>query len=211
MKFRHLIFLLTVLLISSCIINPAGISVSSDEYFFYGNGNKIYFKLSLEEVWIEFERGSFISDSTINYILNRYDYLERDNNFGMQHSYAFRAVVNDRCNTEELKAHLLELNRDSTILCATPIFYFDKNDPDSYIIYSNEFGATYNEELTTEAEFIDHIVNENIELISSHYTQYFRVKNIATGFETLEISNRVNEDTLSRWSQPNFYANISLE
>lgn len=60
-----------------------------------------------------------------------------------------------------------------------------------------------------EDEFINHAETLNLELERSKYsTQHFKVKEVETGFEALEIANQIYESGKVQYSHPNFIARI---
>jgi hypothetical protein len=106
---------------------------------------------------------------------------------------------------------LKELNRNNEIYSATPVFYTSDNTLDSYWILLSEVLTKNNEEFYSESDFINFAETMNLELIKSKYsTQHFKVKEVETGFEALEIANQIFESGKVHYSHPNFIAKREL-
>ena len=68
-----------------------------------------------------------------------------------------------------------------------------------------------NKEIISESDFINFAETMNLELIKSEYsTQHFKVKEVETGFEALEIANQIFESGKVHYSHPNFIAKREL-
>lgn len=181
-----------------------------DEYFYYSEGSKNYFKHSLYEVWIEFEQTE-VNGEEAKSILEKYSFI-KTGSINTESNYdRFKAIINDKCDCTDFKNYLLDLNKDSEIYSATPVFYLSDDDPMSYCILLSEVLTENNNEIISETEFINYAETLNLELIESKYsTQHFKVKEVETGFEALEIANQIYESGKIQYSHPNFIANRTL-
>ena len=123
----------------------------------------------------------------------------------------FIAIINESSDCANFKNLLKELNRNNEIFSATPVFYTSDNILDSYWILLSEVLTKNNEEFYSESDFINFAETMNLELIESKYsTQHFKVKEVETGFEALEIANQFYESGKVHYSHPNFIAKIEL-
>ena len=209
---KYILFLFGLVLFASCEKEQdlSNNQLCKEKYFYYSGETKTYFKHSLNEVWIEF-RQTNVNGADAKSILEKYSFinteiLKDDSNYDR-----FKAIINDKCDCTDFKNYLKQLNKDSEIYSATPVFYLSDNDPMSYWILLSEVLTRNNDEIISESEFIDYAETLNLELIKSRYsTQYFKVKEVNTGFEALDIANRIFESGKIEYSHPNFIANIVL-
>lgn len=204
----HNLSLLTIIglvLLVSCEKNEELMdSQLCDSNFIYSAtaDSKIYLKQSSSEIFIEFEQDS-VTDDLVELILSKYSFIDvniETNNYNkisvrINESVAECTVVND---------YLKILNEDDEIFSATPVFYLSENDPDSYYILISEVLTKNNENLITESDFIEYAENLNLELIEAKYsTQHFKVKDVKTGFEALELANKIFESGMVKYAHPN--------
>lgn len=100
--------------------------------------------------------------------------------------------------------YLEELNQDDEIFSATPVFYLSDGDPDSYYILLSDVLTKNDDNIISESDFIDYAETINLELVKTAYaTQHFKVKEVRTGFEALEIANQIYESGKVHYAQPN--------
>jgi hypothetical protein len=208
----YILFLLGFVLFASCAKEQdlSNDQLCSEKYFYYSGETKNYFKHSLYEVWIEFRQTS-VNEADAKSILEKYSFINTEK-FEVGSNYGrFKAIINDKCDCTDFKDYLKQLNKDSEIYSATPVFYLSDDDPMSYWILLSEVLTRNNDEIISESEFIDYAETLNLELIKSKYsTQYFKVKKVNTGFEALDIANKIYESGKVDYSHPNFIANIVL-
>ncbi|HHU98831.1 MAG TPA: hypothetical protein PK005_08745 [Bacteroidales bacterium] len=182
----------------------------SDEYFYYSGGSKTFLKHSLNEVWIVFKQ-SDLTGELAKSILEKYSFISTDNISSDSFSGKTLAIINENCNCSDFKNYLEELNKDNEISSATPVFYLSDVDPMSYWILLSEVLTKNDNERITESEFVEYAETLNLELIESNYsTQHFKVKDVETGFEALEIANEIYESGKAQYSHPNFIAHMTL-
>jgi len=208
---RHILLLTGLALLVSCEKGEilSNTKLCDSEYFYYSGGSKIYLKHSLSEIWIEFEQNEVTSEIAES-ILKNYSFIVAG--FTSANNYnRIKVRINEKCDCTNFKNYLKELNKDIEILSATPVFYTSDNDPDSYLILLSEVLTKNNENLISEPDFINYAETVNLELIESKYSsQHFKVKEVKTGFEALEIANQIYETGEVVYSHPNFIAKIVL-
>ena len=209
---RYILFFIGLSFVISCEKdeNLSQPELYPDEYHYYSGGSKIYLKHSLNKVWIEFEQ-SGITGEMAKTILADYSFLNTDNLSDSLYYDRFIAIINESSDCTGFKNYLKELNRNNEIYSATPVFYTSDNCLDSYWILLSEVLTENNNELISESDFISYAETLNLELIESKYsTQHFKVIEVETGFEALEIANQFFESGKVHYSHPNFIAKIEL-
>jgi hypothetical protein len=209
---KCILFLIGLVLITSCEKEdiPSTQELCSDEYFYYSGGSKIFLKHSLNEVWIVFKQNDLTGEG-VKSILKKYFFLNIDNFSADSYYDKARVIINENCDCTDFKNYLKELNKDNEISSATPVFYLSDDDPMSYWILLSEVLTKNDNEKITESEFIKYAETLNLELIESKYsTQHFKVMNVETGFEALEIANKIYESGKIQYSHPNFIAHRTL-
>lgn len=209
---KYILLLIGLLFLTACekedtLSHPY---LCDDEYYYYSGGSKIYLKHSLNKVWIEFEQ-SGITGEMAKSILTDYLFLNTDNFSDSLYYDRFIAIIDASSDCTGFKNYLKELNRNNEIFSATPVFYTSDNRLDSYWILLSEVLTENNNELISESDFISYAETLNLELIESKYsTQHFKVEEVETGFEALEIANQIFESGKVHYSHPNFIAKIEL-
>jgi hypothetical protein len=210
---KYILLFIGLILIASCEKEdiPSNPELCSDEYFYYSGGSKISLKHSLNEVWIVFKQ-SDLNGELVKSILEKYPFISTDNLSADSYYEKVWAIFNENCDCADFKNYLKELNMDSEIFSATPVFYTSDNDPNTYWILLSEVLTKNNGELISESEFIDYAETFNLEIVekSKYFTQHFKVKEVETGFEALEIANQIFESGKVEYSHPNFIAKIEL-
>ncbi|WP_186758567.1 hypothetical protein [Echinicola salinicaeni] len=209
---KYILILMGLMIFSSCEDdeNASSSQLCNDEYFYYSGGGKIYFKPSLYEVWIELEQKG-LSREEARSILEKHPFIDTNKMGRGSDNDRFQVNINGVNDCTDLKNYLIVLNNDSEIYSATPVFYSSDDDPMSYLILLSEVLTKNNDETIAESAFIDYAESLNLELIESkHATQQFKVKEVETGFEALEIANEIYETGKVDYSHPNFIANIVL-
>ena len=143
-------------------------------------------------------------------MLAQYSYI--NTNIGLGNNYKkIRVKINKKCNCDDVKSYLIAMNKDNETFTATPVFYTSDNDPDSYWILESQVLTQNNEDVISESNFIDYAETMGLELIESKYSMlYFKVKEVKTGFESLEIANRIYESGKAQYAHPNFIVEIVL-
>ena len=209
---RYILFLIGFAFLISCKKdeNLSKLELCDSEYFYYSGGSMIYLKHSLYEVWIEFEQKD-VTKELAESILKPYSFINTNFISGNNNYNKINVIINEKCDCTDFKNYLIELNKDNEIFSASPVFYTTDNDPNSYWILLSEILTKHNDELISESDFINYAETFNIELIESKYsTQHFKVKEVKTGFEALDIANQIYESGKVQYSHPNFIAKIEL-
>ena len=179
-------------------------------FFYYSGDSKIFLKHSLNEVWIVFEQDN-ITKELAEFILKNYSFINVDFSLIYDCNIGIFGIIDEKCDCKNFKNYLMELNDNDEIFSATPVFYLSDDVPDSYWILMSEVLTKHNDELISESDFINFAETFGLELIDSKYsTQHFKVKDVKTGFEALEIANQIYESGKIQYSHPNFIAKIVL-
>lgn len=189
---------------------PSNPELCAEEYFYYSGGSKIFLKHSLNRVWIVFNQGE-ITGAVAKSILGKYAFIHTDNLSDDRYYKQIMADIHPTCDCAGFKNYLKELNRDNEIGAATPVFYTSENTPDAYWILLSEVLTAHNEANISEPEFISYAETLNLELVKSRYSsQHFKIHEVTTGFEALEIANQIYESGKAQYSHPNFIAQTVL-
>ncbi len=209
---KYILIFIGLILFVSCEKEgiQSNLKLCSDEYFYYSGGSKIFLKHSLNEVWIVFKQKDLTGELAKS-ILEKYSFISTDNLSSDSYDDQIRAIINENWDCSDFKNYLKELNKDIEISSATPVFYLSDDDPMTYWILLSEVLTKYDNEKITESEFIKYAETLNLELIESKYSiQHFKVKDVETGFEALEIANEIYESGKIHYSHPNFIAYMTL-
>ncbi len=209
---KYVLLLIGLIIFASCEKEEdiSNSQLCADKYFYYSEGSKIFLKHSLYEIWLEFEQ-SDVNAEKAKSILDKYSFITTDNFEAGNYYDRVKVIINEDCNCSDFKNYLVELNKDIEIYSATPMFYLSDDDPMAYWIMLSEVLTENNKEIISESEFINYAETLNLELIESKYsTQHFKVIEVKTGFEALEIANQIYESEKSQYSHPNFIANWTL-
>lgn len=208
---KYILLLIGLAIFASCEEDNdlSNLQLCPDKYYYYSSGEKHYFKHSLQEVWIDFEQDSVTGEMAKSLLAN-YSFIDTDVFSADRYYDRFWGRINENCDCEDFNNYLRELNGDSEIFSATPVFYTSDNDLMSYTILLSEVIAAYDDEVISETEFIDYAEGLNLELIESQYSQYFRVKKVETGFEALHIANQIYESGLVKYSNANYIQHMIL-
>lgn len=184
------------------------IRLCDNQHFLYSSdGSKAYFKQSLSEIGIVFEQDE-VTMELAKSILSKYSFL----NFNVLTNNYSRIQVGINENVVDcakIKDYLMVLNNDDEIFSATPIFYTSENDPDSNFMLLAEVLTKNDEKIISESDFVNFAETMNLELINAeHGTQHFKVKEVKTGFESLEIANQRYESGKVKYAEPNMVIKI---
>lgn len=200
-------------LLVSCKKDEATINTKpcSNEYFYYATADsKIYLTQSSSEMWIVFEQEE-VSKELAESILNKYAFIANINVTANNYHQMGVRIDESTADCAVVNGYLKVLNEDDEIFSATPVFYLNDDDPDSYYILLSEVVTKNDEDLISEADFIDYAESLNLELIEAKYSrQHFRVKDVKTGFEALEIANQIFESGKAQYANPNCIMKIEL-
>ncbi|GCC53500.1 hypothetical protein SanaruYs_37450 [Chryseotalea sanaruensis] len=180
------------------------------EYFYYASaGVKVNLKQSLSEMWIVFGEDEITKEDAES-ILNKYSFIEY-NVLNNNYSKVWVRLKENSADCATMNNYLKILNEDDEIYSATPLFYLVENDLSSYFILISEVLTKNNESLISEPDFIDYVESMNLELVGESYNiQYFKVKEVVTGFESLEMANQIYESGKAEYAEPNGIVNFVL-
>jgi len=178
------------------------------KYFYYATADsRIYLKQSLSEIFIVFEQDSITKDLA-DLIMSKFSFIDM-NIISSDYNQIIVRINESLTDCTIVNDYLKVLNEDDEIFSATPVFYLSENDPDSYYILLSEVLTKNNENLISELDFIEYAETMNLKLVEAKYsTQYFKVKKVTTGFEALEISNKIYESGKVQYAQPNCIVKI---
>jgi len=212
---RSTLLVTVVYLLFSCQkdeINPV-LDLCQEQYYYYSGGDKNYLKHSLQEVYLVMEQDT-VSKTEAESIISSFDFLDSDLSRYLTHDENYNNIwvrINEKCDCSSYKNKLKEINADSNVSSATPIFYY-ANDPLAYWVLLSEVSIMFDEQLITGADFINYAETLNLELIDDfrYPTLHFKVKEVVTGFEALEISNKLHESDSVIFTQPNSIVRIEL-
>lgn len=196
------VILLFPLISCDAEVRNESIRVCDSGYFYYASEKqRVFLKQSRSEVWITFEQ--YYTEELVTSILNKYSFLIVDS---ISSKLEVKASINDRAaDCSVVNGYLKVLNEDKKIYSATPIFYLDENDADSYYIVLSEVNTKHDPKINSALEFGPYAETLNLELLDSIYsTQHFKVKDIKTGFESLEIAKQIFEGGKVEYAIPNF-------
>lgn len=205
-----LITIIGITLLTSCKKEEAlsGVKLCDSEHFYYSpEGSKVFFKQSLSEIGIVFEQDEVTKELAAS-ILNKYSFID----FNVETNYykQIKVRVKENVDCTHINNYLMELNKDNEIFSATPVFYTSENNPNSSFMLLSEVLTKNREDIISESDFINYAETLNLELIEADYgTQYFKVKDIKTGFESLDISNQIFESGKVEYAEPNIVIEIS--
>lgn len=200
-----------LILLVSCEKEQAlpNLSLCDNEYFYYANGSKVYFKQSLSQIFIEFKQDE-ITRELAKSVMSKYPFIDMN---VVANSYKRVGVrINEQVSSCAIVNDYLEvLNEDDEIFSATPVFYLSDGNPDSYYILLSEVLTKNDDNMISESDFIDYAETMNLELVTAAYsTQHFKVKEVRTGFEALEIANQIYESEKVHYAQPNCIVKLEL-
>ncbi len=201
----------SIVLLSSCDKDEslATREVCDNGYFYYSGDEKTQLNQSLTEIWIVFDQDE-VSKELAESILGKYSFLEV-NLLSNDYKQVKTRINENATDCAVVQEYLKELNNDKQIFSASPVFYLSENDPNSYFILLSEVLTKNNDNVISESDLINYAETFGLELIEAKYSsQYFKVKEVITGFESLEISNQIYESGKVTYSHPNFIAKIEL-
>ena len=181
----------------------------SEDYFYYSDNGEINLNLSLSEIWIKFA-GDTVSRDYAENILGQYEFIELKKGGGDENYHQVKATFNIESDCTAVKKLLVALNENPEIFSATPVFSLqDDISNDFYMILLSEILIMPKEEIPS-SEFLKLTENFDVDFIENNFGYRLRVKNVITGFESLEIANELYESGKVLYSHPNFIAPISL-
>mgnify|MGYP001220177618 CR=1 FL=1 len=205
MRKRYFVLLfLGIILFQSC--EKEDIDIFHQDYFYYTfDFEKIQLYLLGSQVFLEFN--SHHSEEEILKFINDYSFFNVATPIISSFDNIIRCQLNQK-DTIKLKEILLDLNQDTSINYAVPVFTFKRNDDASYIIAINEIVC---DPLVSNGELNKLINPYNLTVLDSKPESFYyryKINNIKTGFEPLNIANSLYETKKFHYCTPNFYAAI---
>jgi hypothetical protein len=187
---------------------PDKSNIFEQEYFYYTfNYEKIPLYLLGSQVFLEFKSNK-TNDEIVKF-LSQYSYFS-DPEPIITFSYNLLRCRINVGDTIKLKEILIELNQDTALTYAVPVFTFNRAQPSAFSIPNNEIVC---EPLITGDKFKNLISPYNLTIIKSMPDDPFyllRINNITSGFESLNIANSLYETDNFDYCTPNFYSSFEL-
>jgi hypothetical protein len=199
-----ILFLFGLIVTNSC--EKEDFDVFKQDYFYYTfDFEKIPLYLLGSQVFLEFN--SVHSEEEINGFINKYSFFHESLPIISSFDKIIKCQLNPK-DTINLKEILFALNQDTSICYAVPVFTFRRNEPSTYSIPIDEIVC---KPLVSEKELNELIKPYNFTTLNSMpESSYYRYKinNIKTGFEPLNIANSLYETKKFYFCTPNFYASV---
>lgn len=188
-----------IFLFQSC--EKGDIDIFHQNYFYYTfDFEKIQLYLLDNQVFLEFNTRH--SEEEIIKFINNYFFFSETAPILLSFENKIRCQLNEKYSIK-LKEILFVLNQDPSINYAVPVFSLKRND-ESYIIPINEILC---DPLVSNSELKKLINPYNLIVLDSKpESSYYRYKitNIKTGFEPLNIANSLYETKKFHYCTPNF-------
>jgi len=199
-----ILFLLGLISFQSC--EKEDFDIYKQEYFYYTfDSEKIPLYLSGSQVFLEFN-SAHSEDGLIRFI-NGYSFFNDTVPIISSFGKIIRCQLNST-DTIRLREILIELNHDTSINYAVPVFTFRRNDPSAFSIALNEIIC---DPLVSEGELNILINPFNLTVLNSKPQSFYyryKINDIETGFEPLKISNTLYETNKFYYCTPNFYSSV---
>lgn len=177
-------------------------------YFYYvAPRSRVNVYQSKSEIWIVFCR-AWVSQEEAESFFSKYAWIA-EKSLASDYRQARLRISTDGTDCALVDRYMKLLNRDEAILSATPIFYLAEEDPDSYLILLSEVLTKHHANRISESAFIQFAESKGLALIEAkNGTQHFKVKEVKTGFESLDMANAIFEAGTADYAQPNFIAKV---
>jgi hypothetical protein len=206
MKKRYFpLFLLGLLVFQSCEKDSPDI-FKQDYYYYTFNFEKIPLYLLGSQVFLEFN--CIKTNEEIIQFFKKYPYFS-DPEPVITSGYKLLRARIDQADTTKLKEILIELNQDTTINYAVPVFTFDRNQPLAFSIPNNDIVC---EPLISDLSFKKLISPYNLTILKSMPSDPYyllKINSIKTGFEPLNIANSLYRTGKFDYCTPDFYASFA--
>ena len=197
-------FLFGIILFQSC--EKEDIDIFKQDYFYYTfDYEKIPLYLLGSQVFLEFN--SAHSEEDILRFINEYPFFNDSVAIISSFEKIIRCQLNQK-DTINLQEILIELNLNTSVTYAVPVFTFRRNEPSAFSIAINEIVC---DPLISESELNSLTNPYNLSILNSKpESSYYRYKinNIKTGFEPLNIANSLYETNKFYYCTPNFYSSF---
>lgn len=204
-KIASALFLFVLVTLASCADDPELPASTCGDSFLYGSGEDSYTLTSVPgSVFIELQDPEN-PEAQIEALFAEYDFLDNTNFPQGNTLRRFPALLKDT-SCENLFEVLKILNQDEKISAATPKF-----EPDGPGIMIRQFWTLINgisimpHEPEDEANILEWADSNGLESRGSSYgTLLFRVKQVSSGFEPLEIAIKAKKELDVQWATANF-------
>jgi hypothetical protein len=199
-----ILFLFGLIFVQSC--EKEDFDVYKQDYFYYTfDFEKIPLYLLGSQVFLEFN--SVHSEDDLIRFINDYSFFNDTVPIISSFGKIIRCQL-DLKDTIKLKEILFDLNQDTSINYAVPVFTFSRNVSSSFSIAINEIVC---DPLVSDGELNRLISPYNLTVLNSKpESPYYRYKinDIKTGFEPLNIANSLYKTNKFYYCTPNFYSSF---
>jgi hypothetical protein len=208
----QIFFIAGLLFLQSCkkesndIITQDNFNYSN--FYYFNSSEKIPLYLLGTEVYVDFN----IVHSTpeISNFKSKYTFFTKGPVLDVLSNYKGLIFGINATDTLQLQSFLKQLNQDSTINFAVPVFTTIKNNPASFAIPGNEISCSSlisNDQLL---ELISHYDLTVIESKSDNPHYLLKINKIVTGFEPLNLANSLYLTNKFKWVNPDFFSSYSF-
>jgi hypothetical protein len=199
------ILILLLFTLASCADDPDLPTSNCGESFLYGSGEDIYTLRPIPgNVFIELQ-GPENPEAQIEALFAKYDFLD-DTFFPQGNTLRRFPVLLKNLSCESLFEALKILNQNETISAATPRF-----EPEGEGVFNDKPWTLINgisimpHQPDDEANIMEWANNNGLEYRDSSYgTLLFRVNQVSSGFEPLEIAIKAKDELDVRWALADF-------
>jgi hypothetical protein len=176
--------------------------------FYYSGNTKVFVEPVTDRVWIELDT-MVVPKSRALHFLARFSFL--DTGVVRSNTPLWRGGpvgLRDETDCAGLNERLKILNREVGIRAATPCLSFPGGNSAPDLVLLPEVLAAHNPNVITDIDFIRYAEGLGLVFVKSmlHEIHVFRVKDVVTGWEAMEISNKIYEGNKANFAHPNFIA-----
>ncbi len=193
MKINFLLVIILFVGLISCdkeLTNNEPVSFEKKVFYYYQD-EVINLKINSKSIFIVLKREKYSKDKVLN-VLKKYPEVDLDNSFISQYNYNF-IYFKENLKEERYLRILKEFNSEKDIYYATPICLGKNNE---LIWFTNEFFIKFSSKISEKAikEFLKkNESNFSYKEQESVFDILCTVKNIRTGFESIELANKIHK------------------
>lgn len=202
----QIILIAGLLFLQSC--KKESNDIFNQDYFYYTfDFEKIPLYLLGTQIYVEFNVAH--STQEISDFQSRYTFFSNNPFPDIQTGYKRLRFNINATDTIQLQSFLKQLNEDTTISYALPVFTFTKNNPAAFSIPLNEIVC---DPLISNNQFQELISHYDLTIINSKpdYPYYLlKINKIVTGFEPLNIANSLYRTNKFNYCTPNFFSSFA--
>ena len=199
-----ILFLFGLILFQSC--EKEDFDIYKQDYFYYTfDFEKIPLYLLGSQVFLEFN--SIHSEEELHRFINEYSFFSDTVPIISSFGKIIRCQLNQK-DTIKLREILIDLNQDTSIIYAVPVFTFRRNESSAFSIAINEIVC---DPLVSDGELNKLINPYNLSVLNSKPESFYyryKINDIKTGFEPLNIANSLYETNKFYYCTPNFYSSF---